>query len=309
MKTGTTTRVTTTALALAIFAGLTLSAPGCAGSRAGRDDPVDSGDIGAEVREAGLLVREAQRYEVAGDDARAIEQYQRATQAYNEMPVAWNNLGRLLMKRGENLAAANAFKTASELSPTDPRPMYNLGALWEQLGYYEDAEHWYDEALIRDQRHLPSLRRAILVDQLRDKVRPITAERLKIALLMEREPWWLDRFKRYQIHLRASLSESGRAHRHPRRLLRRSQPQSRCPRQNPSRNPCPRRGEESAAGAAGSSLTDAFGGPALRAGCAAPEEDTKTHGSENRATPETIRQTDPRGVSCLGGWAGFSGRS
>lgn len=211
MKTGTTTRVTKTALALALFAGLTLIAPGCAGSRAGRDDPVDSGDIGAEVREAGLLVREAQRYEVAGDDARAIEQYQRATQAYNEMPVAWNNLGRLLMKRGENLAAANAFKTASELSPTDPRPMYNLGALWEQLGYYEDAEHWYDEALIRDQRHLPSLRRAILVDQLRDKVRPITAERLKIALLMEREPWWLDRFKRYQIHLRESLSESGRA--------------------------------------------------------------------------------------------------
>jgi tetratricopeptide (TPR) repeat protein len=209
----TKTSLRTIAAGAALAAALSAGLAGCASSssreRTLTPEQLGISDAGAEVRASSALVREAQRYELAGKDAEAIDRYQRAVEAYREMPVAWNNLGRLLLKRGENLAAADAFKTAAELSPTDPRPMYNLGAMWEELGYFDDAERWYDDALTRDPQHLPSLRRAILIDDLRDLKRPITAERLKTALLIEREPWWIDRFKRYQIRLRAALAEAG----------------------------------------------------------------------------------------------------
>jgi tetratricopeptide (TPR) repeat protein len=150
-----------------------------------------------QIDRAARLSREAQRLELAGDDDGAINKYREALTEYNEVPAAWNNLGRLLMKQGQNLQAAEAFKTASELSPTDPRPMHNLGALWESLGYYDDATRWYNEALKRDADYLPALRRFLLVQELRQTPDETTPERLKKALLMETDPWWINRFKRF----------------------------------------------------------------------------------------------------------------
>jgi tetratricopeptide (TPR) repeat protein len=152
----------------------------------------------AQVTKAESLARDAQRMELSGHPDEAIAKYSAAIEAYPELPVAWNNLGVLLAKRGKNLEAAEAYKTASELSPTDPTSLYNLGALWEQLGYLDDAARWYDESLQRDPNYLPALERSILVDDLRAKLSQTTADRLKAAILMERQPWWINRFKRIQ---------------------------------------------------------------------------------------------------------------
>lgn len=149
-----------------------------------------------QIQKAAELVREAQRYELKDDEKTAIDKYRQAIIEYNELPVAWNNLGRLLMKRSDNLGAAEAFKTASELSPTDPTPLHNLGALWESLGYLDDASKWYDQALQRDDNYLPSLRRYLLVQELQNKFDPVVGERLKKAMLAEMDPWWLNRYKR-----------------------------------------------------------------------------------------------------------------
>ncbi len=152
----------------------------------------------AALAKAEDLARDAQRLELAGDKDQAIKKYGEAINTFHDLPVAWNNLGVLWADQGKNLEAAEAYKTASELSPTDPRPLKNLGALWEELGYLDDAARWYDEALRRDPNYLPALRRAILVDDLRNELSDTTAERLKAAIIMEREPWWIERFKRIQ---------------------------------------------------------------------------------------------------------------
>ena len=149
-----------------------------------------------QLAKSDSLVRDAQRLEVAGKHGAALEKYQLAIAAYNENPIAWHNAGLQWARLGKNLEAAQAFMTASELAPTDPRPLYELGALWEELGYLDDAARWYDQALQRDPRHQNSLRRAILVDELRHRLTPITAERLKIAIVAERQPWWINRFQR-----------------------------------------------------------------------------------------------------------------
>lgn len=176
-----------------------VAAPGCQNRSAFQPPEPETAEARtASIAKAESLCRDAQRLELAGKDAQAIERYHAAIGEYRDMPVAWANIGVLLDKQGKNLDAAEAYKTASELAPTDPRPLYNLGTLWEKLGYLDDAARWYDESLQRDANFLPALRRSVLVDDQRNKLSQTTGERLKSAILMEREPWWINRFKRIQ---------------------------------------------------------------------------------------------------------------
>lgn len=174
----------------------------CAGCKSRRafniPEPETAEQRAAALARAESLAREAQHLELAGKEDKAVEKYVAAIGEYRDLPVAWANLGVLLDKQGKNLDAAEAYKTASELAPTDPRPLYNLGTLWEKLGYLDDAARWYDESLHRDPNYLPALRRSVLVDDLRNKLSQTTSERLKKAILLEREPWWINRFKRIQ---------------------------------------------------------------------------------------------------------------
>lgn len=186
---------------IAVAALVAAAAGGCANKRrTAFEMPPDSTPEAraAQLDLAEKRARDAERLELTGETDAAINMYVSAIEAYNELPVAWHNLGVLYAKKGLNREAAEAYKTASELSPTDPRPLYNLGALWEELGYLNDAARWYDEALQRDPNYLPALRRSILVDDLRASLSQTTAERLKAAIILEREPWWINRFKRIQ---------------------------------------------------------------------------------------------------------------
>lgn len=177
---------------------MTVSA-GCQGKRTWQVPDEATPEYQAQqLARSSELVREAQRYELAGNTEVAMEKYLGAIAAYRENPIAWYNLGNIWADQNENMKAAHAFKTASELSPSDPRPLYSLGAIWEQLGYLEDAARWYDEALQRDPNHQNSLRRAILIADLRNRLTPTTADRIKTAILIEQDPWWINRFMRIQ---------------------------------------------------------------------------------------------------------------
>jgi tetratricopeptide (TPR) repeat protein len=190
---------------------IALALGACSGSGSSSSDvtPPDRSNEIATIDKAAALVREAQRYEVQEKDAIALEKYTQAIETYNELPVAWNNMGALLMKKGDNLKAAEAFMTASELSPTDPRPLHNLGSLWEKTGELNEAAKWYDRALERDDAYLPSLRRRILIDQLRDSVDNKSIARTRKALMLEKDPWWIDRFKRAELRFKESESALG----------------------------------------------------------------------------------------------------
>lgn len=196
------------ALTAAGLLGLAALAAACAGHGRRDTGPTEPPDAAAQLDRATALVRQAQRHELAGKDALAIEGYRGAIGEYAELPVAWNNLGSLLMKKGDNLAAADAFKTAAELSPTDPRPVHNLGTLWENLGYIDDAHRWYDEALKRDERYLPSLRRMLVIEETRNRPDELTLDRLRTGLLVEQDPWWADRFKRARLRLEQMVKDA-----------------------------------------------------------------------------------------------------
>lgn len=191
-------------LASALLSAALMAA--CSGSRSATRPDHDAEIVA--IDEASSLVRDAQRLELAGETDQAIDKYTKAIATYRELPVAWNNLGRLLMLKEENLRAVDAFKTAADLSPTDPRPLYNIGTLWEQLGYLDDAAKWYDESLARDQNFLPALRRRVLVDQIRDHADERTFENCRRALLIEKDPWWIDRIKRAELRLQMTDADS-----------------------------------------------------------------------------------------------------
>lgn len=196
--------------AAAAAASVLLAAAGCRTYRA----PV-APDFSQEMadRAAAIdLVRAGQRLEAGGKDAAAEEKYRQAVQLYRETPAGWNNLGRLLMKRQLNEEARRAFLVAAELSPRDPLPIYNLGALYDNMGYLEDAARWYEEALTRDENFQPALRRSVLVDQLLRRGNEVTARRVQRALLQETDPWWKERLQRERSRL-AEEMRMGRARR------------------------------------------------------------------------------------------------
>jgi tetratricopeptide (TPR) repeat protein len=196
----------------ALLAALSLGAAsllgGCHTSRPAAPVGETPEQISGQIDRASMLVRDAQRLEVAGHDKDAANKYREAIAMYRELPVAWNNLGRLMMKESNNLAAAEAFKTAAELSPTDPRPLHNLGTLWESLGYLDDAARWYGEALVRDENYLPALRRIAIVEEIRNKPDATTLDRIRRAQLIEQDPWWKEKFKRDRLRFEDLINTS-----------------------------------------------------------------------------------------------------
>lgn len=164
-----------------------LAAAGCAtGGRSGVVRvPIE--DQSARVVEARRLALAAQN-EKDPDDAIAL--YRQAVVTYRDLAPAWNNLGVLLMDRQQYLDAAEAFTTASEIQPTDARPLYNLGLTWEKAGYLRDALRHYIAALGRDPRYQPALRGAVRAEQLLGVASEDTLHRLRAALGQEQDERW-----------------------------------------------------------------------------------------------------------------------
>lgn len=190
-------------LAIALTASLCLAA--CAGNKADWSAPAEYARKSSEnLARARQLAEQAQRAERDGRTDEAIDLYRQAVAAYHDFPAAWNNLGYLLMNTGDALGAASAFRVAADLSPTDPRPVYNLGELWKQRGYLDEAARYYTQALERDENDLRTLRQAIYVDRhLRLRSDEVVARRIRRALLLETDPRWRDFFEREKIRIEA----------------------------------------------------------------------------------------------------------
>lgn len=206
----TSTTLHTSVPALALLAAIALVCAGCKPAWKPPDMTASQSEA-ISVNKSLEMVAAAQRLEYAGKKDEAIQKYYEAIREYRNTPQAWNNVGRLLMESGANMEAAEAFKTASEISTNDPRPVYNLGTLWENLLYYDEADEWYDEALKRDPNYLPALRRSILIDGIRRTSDATTAERIKRALILENDPWWIERFQRSRIHAAENMKKLGTA--------------------------------------------------------------------------------------------------
>lgn len=192
-----------------------LAMTGCSnpGTMSGNPDPAEVRAQEAADRKKALdFWREGIAFEEEDRPDRAIISYRKSIETYPDIPMAWNNLGVLLMAQGgeDHLAAAQAFNKAAELAPSDPLPLYNLGTLWEKVGRPDEAMKYYDEAIGRDENHLPSLRRSVLIDSLRGEGDEQTLERIHRALMIETDPWWNERLRREEIRVKQQI-ETARA--------------------------------------------------------------------------------------------------
>lgn len=147
----------------------------------------------------------AQAYHTENPE-KAIRKYQAAIQTYQQLPAAWNNLGVLLMEQGGFVQASEAFKQAAELSPSDPRPVYNLGVIWDRRGYVREARTFYAKAIRRDRSYLPALRAAIRADAVLSEGSDQTLEWLERALMREQDKKWRDWMKLQRVRIEQQLS-------------------------------------------------------------------------------------------------------
>lgn len=163
-------------------------------------------NLAQQVDAAKAYASQAQVAESQKQTDEAIALYRKAIDTYRDFPAAWHNLGLLQLEKNETLAAVESFKVAGDLDLRDPRPVFNIGVIYEKQGWSREAQRYYTEALTRDANYLDALRRSIYLDMVENTHTPATLDRTRRALLLEVDPKWRAYFERQQIRLEALLA-------------------------------------------------------------------------------------------------------
>ncbi len=155
--------------------------------------------------------REGERLARAGRLDEAIEKYQEAIALSGDLQGAWNNLGELYMRRGDYADAVSAFGVAAGLVPTDPRPLYNTGLVYQRVGWAKDALDNYAKALERDPSMQEALRGHAVAADMLAHADERTLDYIRRGLLREKDPEWRTFFERQRFRVEAQMrSEAGR---------------------------------------------------------------------------------------------------
>jgi tetratricopeptide (TPR) repeat protein len=202
----------TTTAALAALAALAVCLGACASNTSRRADNDAAATTPSErVREAERLAAEADRARRDGRSDEAIDLYRSSIEYSADFPDVWNNLGLLLLERGEPDKAISAFSMASELNPTDPRPITNIGITNLRVGWAEDAIDDFHRALEITPSYLPALRGSIRAADLLGRAEYEDLDRIRRALLAERDEDWRAYLERQRFLLESRLRSSGDA--------------------------------------------------------------------------------------------------
>ncbi|MFM9997058.1 MAG: tetratricopeptide repeat protein [Phycisphaerales bacterium] len=172
-------------VAMVLGAGPTVG--GCAGTRGSSAPGPSSMTRTLEANRLAILAQRAQR---DGETDLAIDLYRQSLAESADDASTWNNLGALLLTRERYLEAVEACKRAADLSPTDPRPLYNIGHTYATTGWQQKAMEYYLMALERDGRDLKSLRGAIGSGKLLGVADESALERIRTALMLDTDPDW-----------------------------------------------------------------------------------------------------------------------
>ncbi len=181
------------AAVLAVVVGFAV-AGGCARTAGYAGSPYsESGDIQRDAAAAEALARRAAELltsDAATDhtEAESLLRQALALDLYNG--PAHNNLGTILLARGDLYAAANEFEWAKKLLPGHPDPRINLALTLERAGRADEAVASYDAALDVYPNHLGATQGLVRL-QLRsgrpdDRTHALLRE---VALRGENEAW------------------------------------------------------------------------------------------------------------------------
>lgn len=186
--------------------GLLAVLGGCANKNTFEDPPPPRYNVGEQIDRAKQLAAQAQAAESEKRIDDAIRLYREAIASYRDFPAAWHNLGLLQLQKNETLAAVESFKVAGDMDMRDPRPVYNIGAVYEQQGWTKEAQRYYTESLARDANYLEALRRSVYIDMTEATYTPATLERTRRAMMVEHDAKWRGFFERSQLRLDDVLS-------------------------------------------------------------------------------------------------------
>jgi tetratricopeptide (TPR) repeat protein len=161
----------------------------------------------AEDRAQRLLraQRLAVRAENSDDPARQEVLLREAVDLFPQHSAFWTNLGTALAEQDDFAAAAEAYALASELDPTDPRPPYNLGALYAKRFWNEPALEHFERALDRDPNYRNALRGAIHMRILERAFDRELLEMIERAVVIETNERWLRYFQLQRESVRSEL--------------------------------------------------------------------------------------------------------
>jgi tetratricopeptide (TPR) repeat protein len=154
------------------------------------------------------LAMQAQQAEKSRDPARAIDLYQQSARNYDGLPYVWNNLGVLLLRQQRHLEAVEAFQRASQLSPTDPRPLENIGIAYHQRGWDQRALEYFNRALESQPRSITALRGAIQASRRLNIADEPTLERARTGLMLEADPAWIAVYQREVFRIEYQLKRA-----------------------------------------------------------------------------------------------------
>lgn len=196
---------------MGVLAGTVLASillAGCAGSKGA----VRSDELSAEQRivQSFDMAKRGQAAHAAGNLDQAVSLYRDAVTTNPDFGAAWHNLGLSLSERkgdSDFVAAADAYKRAVALLPTDPTPLRNLAMLYDDRGWGEDALTYVQRSLEIAPQDRDSLRLLAKVGRDLRTATPLHLDYLRRAQLSEVEPNWRMLISKERIRVENDLRE------------------------------------------------------------------------------------------------------
>lgn len=192
---------------LMLTAALTPAMTGCAGASPRRDrsglNEINPALAHAQRRREQALehYQRATELHTKEQPEAALAEYRKALELDDQLYAAWNNMGQLLMAQGNFADAVSAYQIASGIEPTDPRPEYNIGLVYQRVGWAQDAYEHFDKAIARDPNYLPALRGLIRSAQMMGTGDQALLQRIKQAQLRDTDDTWREYYieQRYRV--------------------------------------------------------------------------------------------------------------
>ncbi len=148
----------------------------------------------------------ASKLHADGKPDKALGEYRQALELDDKLYGAWNNMGQLLMDQGNFADAVSAYKIASGLEPTDPRPEYNIGLVYQKVGWAQDSFEHFQNALDRDPNYIPALRGIIRSAEMLGKGDAQILEYIRNAQLRETDEQWRSYFSSQYYRVEAYIT-------------------------------------------------------------------------------------------------------
>jgi len=142
-----------------------------------------------------------------GKHVEALGEYRKALELDDQLYAAWNNMGQLLMEQGKNSDAVAAYQIAARLEITDPRPEYNIGLVYQRVGWAKDSYAHFKTAIARDPNYIPALRGLISSAELLGLGDEQILEYIRNAQLRETDVRWRDYFSTQYFRVEAMVNK------------------------------------------------------------------------------------------------------